>query len=110
MLKAGIVQNTESCTLLACLQRGKPLCFSSGLEHRMSRWMLTILAALEKERPRRWDCSFPLQSLREIPAFFGIKKSSVKLSVVFRRPKIILDLAIFLICRASTSKYFAQEN
>lgn len=76
----------------------------------MSRWMLTILAALEKERPRRWDCSFPLQSLREIPAFFGIKKSSVKLSVVFRRPKIILDLAIFLICRASTSKYFAQEN
>lgn len=76
----------------------------------MSRWILTILAALEKEWLRRWDCSFPLQSLREIPAFFGIKKSSVKLSLVFRRPKIILDLAIFLICRASTSKYFAQEN
>lgn len=49
-------------------------------------------------------------SQRNSSFFFGIKKSSVKLSLVFRRPKIILDLAIFLIFRASTSKYFAQEN
>lgn len=67
--KAGTALNTVSCTVLAHLQKGKPLCFSLGLEHTMSKWMLIVLTALEKEESRRWDCSFPLQCLREALPF-----------------------------------------
>jgi len=38
-LKSGAVQNMEFCPLLACLQSGKPQCFSSALEHTTNRLM-----------------------------------------------------------------------
>lgn len=67
--KAGTALNTVFCIVLADLQKGKLLCFSLGLEHTMSKWMLILLTALEKEGSRRWDCPFSLQCLREALPF-----------------------------------------